>query len=145
MLNPPRWFVGCYQRLRRHVIRRLAGGEYSPVKRRVLCLRRIVGVETARLRSKDLYHVFYFSFLWKFKDTLHVYKWTGKNDYVALCEPDYLSFGGGQVTQVFINVKISHSYITLATESMGCIWTTHSLTVLPPGVPLLRTSHCARI
>jgi len=28
---------------------------------------------------------------------LDVYKWTGKNDYVALCEPEYLSFGGGCV------------------------------------------------
>lgn len=26
---------------------------------------------------------------------LDVYKWTGKNDYVALCEPDFLSLGGG--------------------------------------------------
>ncbi|KIO22467.1 hypothetical protein M407DRAFT_79176, partial [Tulasnella calospora MUT 4182] len=24
-----------------------------------------------------------------------VFKWTGRNDYVALCESDYLSFGGG--------------------------------------------------
>lgn len=51
-------------------------------------------------RFKDLLYVFCFSFLWKFKDTLHLYKWTGKNDYVALCEPEYLSFGGGQVIQV---------------------------------------------
>lgn len=26
---------------------------------------------------------------------VNVFKWTGKNDYVALCEPDYISFGGG--------------------------------------------------
>lgn len=26
---------------------------------------------------------------------LRVFKWTGKNDYVALCENDYISFGGG--------------------------------------------------
>lgn len=50
----------------------------------------------------------YFSFLWKFKDTLHVYKWTGKNDYVALCESEYLSFGGGQV-DISINGWKSHS------------------------------------
>ena len=30
-------------------------------------------------------------------DTLRVYKWSGKNDYVALCEPEYISFGGGYV------------------------------------------------
>ncbi len=24
-----------------------------------------------------------------------MYKTTGRNDYIALCEPDYLSFGGG--------------------------------------------------
>ncbi|EIM84600.1 TLD-domain-containing protein [Stereum hirsutum FP-91666 SS1] len=39
------------------------------------------------------------SFLWKVKDKnkpeVKVYKWTGKNDYVALCEPGYISFGGG--------------------------------------------------
>ncbi|TFY50507.1 hypothetical protein EVG20_g11476, partial [Dentipellis fragilis] len=34
-------------------------------------------------------------FLFTFSDKLHVYKWTGKNDYVALCEPKYISFGGG--------------------------------------------------
>jgi hypothetical protein len=26
---------------------------------------------------------------------VNVYKWTGKNDYIALCEPDFLSLGGG--------------------------------------------------
>lgn len=40
-------------------------------------------------------------FMWKVKDKgkpdVKVYKWTGKNDYVALCEPDYISFGGGCV------------------------------------------------
>ncbi|KZS87655.1 TLD-domain-containing protein [Sistotremastrum niveocremeum HHB9708] len=40
------------------------------------------------------------SFLWKRKsassdDALAVYRWTGKNDYVALCDTDYVSFGGG--------------------------------------------------
>jgi len=24
-----------------------------------------------------------------------VYRWTGRNDYVALCEPDFVSLGGG--------------------------------------------------
>lgn len=43
------------------------------------------------------------SFLWKTRtsnDPQHVegvkvFKWTGRNDYVALCENDSLSFGGG--------------------------------------------------
>jgi len=44
------------------------------------------------------------SFLWKTTsssgrldkaDGVNVFKWTARNDYVALCEPDYLSFGGG--------------------------------------------------
>ena len=35
-------------------------------------------------------------FLWKFaQGTLKVYKTTGRNNYVALCEPGYISFGGG--------------------------------------------------
>jgi hypothetical protein len=37
-------------------------------------------------------------FLWTYgkgEGELKVFKWTGKNDYVALCEPDYISFGGG--------------------------------------------------
>ncbi|KAI0295160.1 TLD-domain-containing protein [Multifurca ochricompacta] len=36
------------------------------------------------------------SFLWKVhEDGVKVFKWTGKNDYVALCEPESISFGGG--------------------------------------------------
>jgi len=36
------------------------------------------------------------SFLWRYIDGhLDVFKWTGKNEYVALCEPKFLSFGGG--------------------------------------------------
>lgn len=38
------------------------------------------------------------SFLWKQESddaAAQVFKWTGKNDYVALCESDYISFGGG--------------------------------------------------
>ena len=30
-------------------------------------------------------------------DKLRVFKWTGRNEYVALCEPEYISFGGGCV------------------------------------------------
>ncbi|KAH9023650.1 TLD-domain-containing protein [Lactarius hengduanensis] len=36
------------------------------------------------------------SFLWKAHgEDVRVFKWTGKNDYVALCEPGSISFGGG--------------------------------------------------
>ncbi|KAH9957275.1 TLD-domain-containing protein, partial [Lactifluus volemus] len=40
------------------------------------------------------------SFLWKKAESddevkVNVFKWTGKNDYVALCEPESISFGGG--------------------------------------------------
>ncbi|KAG7442821.1 TLD-domain-containing protein [Guyanagaster necrorhizus] len=36
------------------------------------------------------------SFLWRYSgNELSVFKWTGRNGYVALCEPDYMSFGGG--------------------------------------------------
>lgn len=42
------------------------------------------------------------SFLWRTtrapgtdEDGVQVYRWTGKNTYVALCEPAFISFGGG--------------------------------------------------
>ena len=39
------------------------------------------------------------SFLWKAHgEDVRVFKWTGKNDYVALCEPESISFGGGCVS-----------------------------------------------
>lgn len=48
-------------------------------------------------QSKGSYYGSGESFLWRLTADkgLRVYKWTGKNDYVALCEPEYLSFGGG--------------------------------------------------
>ena len=40
-----------------------------------------------------------FRFLWKAHgDGVRVFSWTGKNDYVALCEPESISFGGGCVS-----------------------------------------------
>ncbi|CCM04159.1 uncharacterized protein FIBRA_06321 [Fibroporia radiculosa] len=50
--------------------------------------------------SKGSYYGSGESFLWKLipgksDKQLRVFKWTGKNDYVALCEPEYISFGGG--------------------------------------------------
>ncbi|KIK92084.1 hypothetical protein PAXRUDRAFT_830288 [Paxillus rubicundulus Ve08.2h10] len=49
--------------------------------------------------SVETYH----RFLWRYhpprngepQGSLEVYKWTGRNDYVALCEPEFISFGGG--------------------------------------------------
>ncbi|CAK5271928.1 unnamed protein product [Mycena citricolor] len=38
------------------------------------------------------------SFLWRYSPSagkFNVYKWTGRNDYVALCEDGFISFGGG--------------------------------------------------
>jgi hypothetical protein len=37
------------------------------------------------------------SFLWRAEadGSVRVWKWTGRNDYVALCETDSISFGGG--------------------------------------------------
>ncbi|KAJ7161073.1 TLD-domain-containing protein [Mycena filopes] len=38
------------------------------------------------------------SFLWRYipsSSKFDVYKWTGKNEYVALCEDGFISFGGG--------------------------------------------------
>ncbi|KAI0691826.1 TLD-domain-containing protein [Cytidiella melzeri] len=48
-------------------------------------------------QSKGSYYGSGESFLFRVlpDETLHIYKWTGKNDYVALCEPEYISFGGG--------------------------------------------------
>ncbi|KAH9913202.1 TLD-domain-containing protein [Fomitopsis serialis] len=47
--------------------------------------------------SKGAYYGSGESFLWRLLpgQRVRIYKWTGKNDYVALCEPEYLSFGGG--------------------------------------------------
>lgn len=49
-------------------------------------------------QSKGSYYGSGESFLWRLtsEKRLHIYKWTGKNDYVALCETEYLSFGGGE-------------------------------------------------
>jgi TLD len=44
-----------------------------------------------------------YRFLWKAHgDGVRVFKWTGKNDYVALCEPESISFGGGCVPTCFV-------------------------------------------
>ncbi|KAF8531680.1 hypothetical protein JB92DRAFT_2691114 [Gautieria morchelliformis] len=40
-------------------------------------------------------------FLWKTvthceQESVEVFKWTGKNDYVSMCEGTFISFGGGE-------------------------------------------------
>ena len=35
-------------------------------------------------------------FLWTYDNSLRVFKWTGKNDYITLCEPENISFGEGR-------------------------------------------------
>lgn len=48
------------------------------------------------LRLRISFFFFSHSFLWKAHgEDVRVFKWTGKNDYVALCEPESISFGGG--------------------------------------------------
>lgn len=48
------------------------------------------------------------SFLWRYSgNELSVFKWTGRNGYVALCEPDYMSFGGGDGAYgLYINANL---------------------------------------
>jgi hypothetical protein len=63
-----------------------------------------------------------FRFLWRYVGgMLDVYKWTGKNDYVALCEPEYPSFSGGCV--IFIYFVKLWNYILLVTGTVGMDYT----------------------
>jgi len=55
-------------------------------------------------RGNEMYYGSGESFLWKWleeEDDLRVFKWTGRNDYIALCEPNFISFGGGYVPSFF--------------------------------------------
>ena len=48
------------------------------------------------LHPRGITEVPTYSFLWRYAHgNLDVFRWTGKNEYVAHCEPEYLSFGGG--------------------------------------------------
>lgn len=84
------------------------------------------------------------SFLWKLlpDEKLRVFKWTGANDYVALCDPEYLSFGGG-----FVPLSAHTSALLIApagTVTMACILTRRSLTGRPRGVQRSTMSLCVR-
>ena len=50
---------------------------------------------TAILVKKYGHHFDFAIILHYIANRLRVFKWTGRNDYIALCEPDYISFGGG--------------------------------------------------
>lgn len=68
-------------------------------RERLLRKRRIVSILRCDIAMQD--SDFTPSFLWRYVAGIpEVYKWTGKNDYVALCEPDFISFGGGSVKQL---------------------------------------------
>lgn len=80
------------------------------------------------------------SFVWKYVDgKFEVFKWTGRNDYVALCEPDYISFGGGWV---FLSSRPDSAglrlfadwFSTVGTGIMGCTLTSLYWMGLAPAV-----------
>jgi hypothetical protein len=54
-------------------------------------------MQILRLFSDCLLVSLILRFLWRVESdgSIHVWKWTGRNDYVALCELDSISFGGG--------------------------------------------------
>ena len=97
-------------------------------------------------------------------ERLHVYKWTGKNDYVALCEPEYLSFGGGCVrlsprpprspnnralallcSALPYFFCVSCGCRRTGTATTGSTSTTRSSTAPPRAARPSRTSRCARL
>ncbi|KAJ3513890.1 hypothetical protein NLJ89_g2695 [Agrocybe chaxingu] len=99
-----------YTRCDTHLSRRPAPGEVAGTGKGMLIVMKDSGVdeeadgsifgawiaEGIRLNKGRGYSGGGESFLWKHVDgTLKVFKTTGRNSYVALCEPDYLSFGGG--------------------------------------------------
>jgi hypothetical protein len=83
-------------------------------------------------------------FLWrtdKSEQHVDVFRWTGKNDYVALCDNDSISFGGGCAGS-----SPSTSALTLRTArgTTDSSWTTYSKMARRRGVLHLRTSLYAR-
>lgn len=75
---------------------------------------------------------------------MRVFKWSGKNDYVALCEPEYISFGGGYV---YLWTQNPHSadealVVTVITDF---ILTIRLVTAPLRAVPRLTTSPCVRL
>ena len=58
-------------------------------------------------------------FLWQLvgKGRVRVFKWTDKNDYVALCESDYISFGRGCASRTCPSSRASSRH----TDIIGCV------------------------
>ena len=73
-----------------------------------------------------------------------MYKWTGRNDYVALCEPEYISFGGGCVN-FFTRCGPRLTVQRAVTATTACISTRHCRTDRLRGAPHSITSRCARL
>jgi hypothetical protein len=68
-----------------------------------------------------------------------VFKWTGKNNYVTLCEPKFISFGGESVL-ISAVVSIVRSHVScVGTETTACTSTTSFLMARLRDV---RRSHC---
>jgi hypothetical protein len=64
-------------------------------------------------------------FLWKASgDEVQVFNWTGKNDYVALCEPESISFGGGCDTVLFFLPCFPLSPLTCQCWRLTCCFVT---------------------
>ncbi|KAG6828947.1 hypothetical protein H0H87_000234 [Tephrocybe sp. NHM501043] len=66
-----------------------------------------LGKEGVRRSGGEGYYGTGDSFMWKYATIDHddekhgklrIFKWTGRNDYFALCEPEFISFGGGDGT-----------------------------------------------
>lgn len=80
------------------------------------------------------------SFLWKYADNeFHIFRWTGRNDYVALCEPSFLSFGGGSVFFVRPFPQLINQTVM---DIMVCISMIVFWRGLPPRVPHSITNLC---
>lgn len=97
-------------------------------------------VHSSRPYAPSLIHLA--SFLWKYVDgVLKVFKATGKNDYIALCEPMYLSFGGGSVCFTLFAFIVDE--LIVGTVTMASIWTTPCLKVRLHLVQRSTTNRCA--
>ena len=76
------------------------------------------------VRTSGLRRLTLFRFLWRVdphdNHEIQVYKWTGRNDYVALCEKGGFSFGGGYVILCFaVTIMVTISAVRVTT---ACMW-----------------------
>lgn len=91
-------------------------------------------------------------FLWRYhpprdgerQGRLDMYKWTGRNEYVALCEPGFISFGGGYVILLLLFLTpmlIRTGRDTMGFTSMRPSWTVLRRHVRRLGIRLYVRSH----